>query len=65
MEVTISRRTSSRRRYDRGPRRPQEVIFGDNWHLTTDGRRFLINTIEDSNVQAIRVVLNWQAGLKK
>jgi hypothetical protein len=65
MEVSISRRTSSRRRYDRGPRRPQKVIFGDNWHLTTDGRRFLINTIEDSNVQAIRVVLNWQAGLKK
>jgi YD repeat-containing protein len=40
-------------------------IFEDNWDLTADGQRFLINTIEDSNVQPITVVLNWLAGLKK
>ena len=44
--------------------RPQEVIFSDNWDLTADNRRFLINTIEDSNFNQSRG-LNWQAGLNK
>jgi len=41
------------------------VVIGDNWDVTADGQRFLVNTIEDSNLQPITVVLNWQAGLKK
>ena len=43
------------------------VDFSIEYDVTSDGRRFLINTTEDSGASSVSltVVTNWQAGLKK
>ena len=39
---------------------------GDQYAVTADGQRFLINTLaEEGAYNHISVVLNWTAGLKK
>ena len=40
--------------------------FGTQYDVSPDGSRFLVNTlVEDNKAQAITVVQNWTAGLRK
>ena len=43
------------------------VDFAYEYDVTSDGRRFLINTAEDSGASSVPLTLvtNWSAGLKK
>jgi hypothetical protein len=42
-----------------------EHIDGPQYVVSPDGQRFLVNTVGDAAAPPIRVVLNWDARLKK